>query len=75
MTDLPVQIKGLEDGFSIDLYRVVEDNKEVLVVAATNADGESIQVPLGMAMANALWGHIREWVYEAAGQVPPTDRP
>lgn len=44
MTDLPVQIKGLEDGFSIDLYRVVEDNKEVLVVAATNADGESIQV-------------------------------
>jgi hypothetical protein len=72
MTELPARINGLVEGFSIDLYRV-ENEKEVLVVAATNADGDSIQVPLGLAMANVLWVHIREWVYEAMGQKPPTE--
>jgi hypothetical protein len=74
MTELPARITGLEEGFSVDLSRV-EGEKEVLVVAATNADGDSIEIALGLAMATALWGRIREWTYEAVGQVPPTDRP
>jgi hypothetical protein len=53
--------------------KIAKDQKEVLVVAATKADGDSIQVPLGLAMANALWVHIRDWVYEAAGLQPPTE--
>jgi hypothetical protein len=72
MSELPARIKGLVEGSSIDLYRV-KDEKQVLVVAATNADDDSIQVPLGLAMANALWVHIRDWVYEATGQQPPTE--
>jgi len=74
-TVLPARFKGMVEGSSIDLYRV-QDQKEVLVVKATDADGGSVEVPVGMAMANALWSRLREWTYEAAtGKAPPTDRP
>ena len=71
MVELPSRIKGLHEGFSIDLYAT--DNKEVLVVAATNSDGESIQVPLGMAMATALAGSLLEWVDQAVHKKPDSE--
>ncbi|OMC17186.1 hypothetical protein [Mycobacterium sp. SP-6446] len=74
MTELPAQIKGLVDGFAIELRRA-EDSKDVLIVRATDDDGEYIDVALGQAMANALWSAVREWTYRSVGQEPPTDKP
>lgn len=73
MSDLPARFTGEYEGFSIDVYAT--DKPHVLVIAATNADGESIEVPFGVGQVTGLWGFLREWTYEAVGKDVPTDKP
>ena len=56
MVELPVRIKG-NNGFSIDIHEHEPGSKNFLIVAATNPDGESIEVVLPIGMVNALSGN------------------
>jgi len=61
MVELPARIMGA-DGSSIDIHRT--DNREVLALAATDANGQSTTAFLHMSMVNALAGRLTEWVDE-----------
>lgn len=62
VSELPARIEG-NDGFSIDIDDT--GSKNWLKLAATDPDGESIEVVLPMGMVNALAGHLVSWVNEA----------